>query len=269
MKRRDWLTSSLAASALAALPAMDSGAQVQAISPSAARDFYVLKRYQLRNGPQQRLVNDFLSKAAVPALNRAGVTPVGVFHGMAGPENPAVYVLTPYSSPDAILKATARLAHDEAYASQAANYLDAPSSAPAYDRFETFLLEAFATTPRIEIPPAARANEPRIFELRTYENPSENANRTKIKMFNTAEIAIFRRTGLRHVFFGRTLIGSRMPSITYMLTFKDMDERQRNWSVFGRDAEWKKLSSTPGYTDAEIVSNITNVFLSPAACSQI
>ena len=269
MKRRDWITSSLAASALATLPAMDSGAQEQGNPSSGAREFYVLKRYQLRNGPQPGRMNDFLAKAAVPALNRAGVKPVGVFHGMAGPENPAVYVITPYASPDAMLRASARVAKDEAYAAQAASYFDAPASEPAYVRFETYLLEAFATVPRIEVPPAAREKQPRIFELRTYENPSEKANGTKIKMFNTAEIAIFRRTGLRPVFFGRTLIGSRMPSLTYMLTFKDLEERERNWSAFARDPEWKKLSTTPGYTDAEIVSNITNVFLSPAFCSQI
>jgi len=33
--------------------------------------------------------------------------------------------------------------------------------------------------------------------------------------------------------------------------------------------DWAKLRSTPGYADAEIVSNISNVFLRPAPCSQI
>ena len=75
-------------------------------------------------------------------------------------------------------------------------------------------------------------------------------------MFNKAEIAIFRRTGLRPVFFGETLVGSGMPSLTYMLTFENMEERTRNWAAFVADPEWKKLSTTPGYTDPEIVSNI-------------
>ena len=39
--------------------------------------------------------------------------------------------------------------------------------------------------------------------------------------------------------------------------------------VVKSDAEWKKLSSTPGYTDPEIVTNISNVFLRPAPYSQI
>jgi hippurate hydrolase len=35
------------------------------------------------------------------------------------------------------------------------------------------------------------------------------------------------------------------------------------------DPEWKKLSTTPGYTNPEILTNITNVFLRPTGYSQI
>ncbi|MDE3180485.1 MAG: NIPSNAP family protein [Acidobacteriota bacterium] len=270
MKRRDWITSSLAASAFAALPAIGSAAQGARNRGPSEREFYVLQRYQLRNGSGRGLVDDYMAKAAVPALNRAGIMPVGVFHGVAGPENPAVYVLTPDASPDDMIRVGSHLAMDKEYAAQAASYFDAPSSAPAYVRFETSLLQAFAASvPRIEAPAEAREKQPRILELRTYENPSEKASATKIKMFNSGEIDIFRSVGFRPVFFGQTIFGSRMPSLTYMLAFKDLDERQKKWAAFGSDPEWRKLAATPGYSDAEIVSNITNVFLSPAACSQI
>jgi hypothetical protein len=71
------------------------------------------------------------------------------------------------------------------------------------------------------------------------------------------------------VFFGETMVGGGMLSLTYMLAFADMEERTRIWAAFAADPEWKKLSSTTGYTDPEIVSNITNVILSPAPYSQI
>lgn len=268
VKRRDWIASSLATSALAALPAIGSAAEGQGSRAAGSRQFYLLQRYQLRNGPQTTLMGRYV-EALAPALNRAGVKPVGVFYGMAGPENPAVYVLTSYASPGDILSVAAGLANDEEFNREASEYYSAPASEPAYERFETWLLEAFSTVPRIEVPPAALEHKPRIFELRTYENPSEKANTTKIKMFNTAEITIFRRNGLRPVFFGKTMIGARMPSITYMLTFENLAAREKNWSAFGGDPEWKELIATPGYADAEIVSNITNVFLSPARCSQV
>ena len=45
--------------------------------------------------------------------------------------------------------------------------------------------------------------------------------------------------------------------------------REKSWGAFRDSPDWKKLSSTPGYTDPEIVSNITTVFLRPASYSQI
>ena len=54
-----------------------------------------------------------------------------------------------------------------------------------------------------------------------------------------------------------------------MLVFDDMPGRDKAWGTFGPDPEWKKLSTTPGYTNAEILTNITNVFLRPTGYSQI
>ena len=65
------------------------------------------------------------------------------------------------------------------------------------------------------------------------------------------------------------MVGAGMPSLTYMLAFADQEERSRNWAAFAADPEWHKLGSTPGYTDPEIVSSITNVILSAAPYSQI
>jgi len=95
------------------------------------------------------------------------------------------------------------------------------------------------------------------------------AHTRKMAMFNEAEIAIFVRHGLNPVFFADTLVGTRMPCLTYMLTFADTAELTAHWAAFSADAEWKELSHKPGNTDAEIVSNISNLYLSPLACSQI
>jgi hypothetical protein len=48
-----------------------------------------------------------------------------------------------------------------------------------------------------------------------------------------------------------------------------MAAHDKQWAAFGSDPEWRKLSTTPGYTDPEIVFNITNLFLRPTAYSQI
>ena len=83
------------------------------------------------------------------------------------------------------------------------------------------------------------------------------------------EIAIFRRVGLNPVFFARDVVGGNLPSLTYMLVFEDLAAREKAWGAFGGDPEWKKISTTPGFTNGEIVSNIHNVLLRPTDYSQI
>ncbi len=152
----------------------------------------------------------------------------------------------------------------------AGGFRDAPAAAPAFERSERSLLGAFAGWPKLTAPKLVDGKLPkRIFQLRTYESASQVAHARKMAMFNEAEIAIFVRNGLAPVFFADTLVGTRMPALTYMLTFADMAEANAHWAAFSADAEWKELSHKPGNTDAEIVSNISNLYLSPLAGSEI
>ena len=144
-----------------------------------------------------------------------------------------------------------------------------PAMNPSYVRVESSLLVAFEGMPKLELPAAVAGNKPRLFELRTYESHSKKSNQKKIEMFNNGEIAIFRRTGLQPIFFGETLIGTKLPNLAYMLVFENMTAREQNWATFLSDPEWKKLSAMPGYADAELVTNISNIFLRPTAYSQI
>ncbi|MEK7677794.1 MAG: NIPSNAP family protein [Verrucomicrobiota bacterium] len=268
MKRRAFIKSSLAASSLAGFASTlpTTGAEK---SDSPPREYYELRLYHLRWGPKQKLFDDFYREAAIPAMNRHGIGPVGVFNVMAGPDSPTVYVLLPHASLESFATANDRVRADADYQKAGAAFINAAAGDPSYVRVESSLLAAFQGMPKLEAPAAAAEKNPRIFELRTYESHSKKANKKKIEMFNIGEIAIFRRTGLQPVFFGETMIGSKLPNLTYLLTFENMAARDKNWSVFASDPEWKQLSATPGYTNAEIVSNISNLFLRPAPYSQI
>jgi len=103
--------------------------------------------------------------------------------------------------------------------------------------------------------------------LRTYESHNDKAALNKLKMFNAGEVPIFRKTGLTPVFFGETLIGEKMPSLNYMLTFPDMAARDAAWAAFIKDPDWKTLSGDPQYK--ENVSAITDLILRPTPFSQI
>jgi len=69
------------------------------------------------------------------------------------------------------------------------------------------------------------------------------------------------------VFFGQSLVGTRLPNLTYMLGFDDMDSKEKSWDRFRNDPGWKKLKAEPYYKDT--VSKVTNILLRPALCSQI
>jgi hypothetical protein len=88
-------------------------------------------------------------------------------------------------------------------------------------------------------------------------------------MFEGGEIGIFQRLGMKPVFFGETIVGVRQPCITYMLSFDSLAEREKLWSAFGSDPEWKRISAPPPLKDAQIVGNISNVMLRPLAFSPL
>ena len=268
MKRREFIKSSLAAAGVAGWSSVRETSAAEQ-SNQAPREFYELRLYHLRRGPKQKLFDDFYREAAIPAMNRAGIGPVGVFNVAYGPDNPTMYVLIPHKTIESFGTALDRVRSDAGYQKAGARFINASPADPSYMRVESSLMVAFAAIPTLEMPAATKENQPRLFELRTYESHSKKANKKKIEMFNNSEIAVFRRSGLQPVFFGETLIGAKMPNLTYMLVFDNMAARENNWSMFVADPEWKKLSATPGYTDAEIVSNISNVFLRPTAYSQI
>ena len=237
---------------------------------TAAPNLYLWRQYILRTGTQPRRLADFLQNAAIPALNRLGHKPIGVFEVAYGIPTPTVFTLTPFASAEALTTLESRLDADQEFVRAGAPYFDAAATDPVYLRQEVSLLAAFPQMPHVEVPAATAAKGPRLFELRTYESHNERAHRAKVKMFaEMGEIEIFRRAGLTPVFFSRTAIGPRMPSLVYMLVHDSMEARDKSWNNFRNDPAWKKLSQTPGFTDAEVVSNITDVFLRPAGYSQI
>ncbi len=268
MNRRDFLTTSRAAAGAAGVstllraPAAETGA-------TAGREFYELRLYHLRRGPKQQLFDDFYREAAIPAMNRAGMAPIGVFNVATGPESPTMYVLIPHQSLESFATANDRVHADPEYKKAGAEFVNAPATDPSYVRVESSLMVAFDGMPKLEAPPWTAEKKPRLFELRTYESHSKKANKKKIEMFNVGEIAIFRRAGLVPVFFGETLIGPKLPNLTYMLAYESMAAHDASWGRFGSDPEWHKLSTMPGYTDPEIVCNISNLFLRPTGYSQI
>lgn len=217
---------------------------------------------------QSQRAADFVKQSFMPAVSRAGGHVQGVFTNLIAPNGPFLLVLSSFASMQAFDSALGKLGSDKQYGKEL-EALDAKGGLN-FVRMETNLLRAFASMPNVEVSGAEAGKPARVFELRTYESNSPVTLRKKIGMFEEGgETAIFRKVGLTPVFFGETIAGQRMPNLTYMLVYDSLAAREKNWAAFGSDPGWQKLRGTPGLSDAEIVSNISNTLLRPLPFSPI
>jgi len=269
MKRRDFVATSVGAS----LAPVSEASQAGGATTTAGKpppQLLELRHYRLRFGPMEARFAEYQKGVLLPALNRLGIKPVGAWSVAVGPDSPSLYLLLPHPNAESMPTLAPRLAADPEYRRGAEAFRNLPSSDPPYVRRASSLMLAFATTPTVEAPSGPAAAPSRVFELRTYESHNEAAGQKKIRMFEEeGEIGIFRRVGLQPVFFGRNVAGSGLPSLTYMVVFADMAAREKAWAAFREDPAWVKLRSTPGYSNAEILTNITNMLLRPTDYSQL
>ncbi|MES2596844.1 MAG: NIPSNAP family protein [Verrucomicrobiota bacterium] len=258
MKRSAFLKSTVAMTGAACATATTKAAT------ASAPEYVEIRKYLVTSPEKQAMLETYLKDAAIPALNRVGVQQVGVFLPEKQEPKPVVYVVLRHASLEQFAK-SAELLTDSAVGQAGAAYLDTPATDAIYERVESWLTRGIEGMPAVSIP----AKGSQLYQLRVYESHSEKAGKKKIEMFNMGELAIFKRCGLNAVFFGETIVGPLMPNLTYMLAFPDTAAKDQAWNTFRGDPDWAKLKATPGFTDKEIVSRITNILLVPATFSQM
>ena len=270
MHRRNFLSSSLAASLVSLAGVSDIGAQSSSSSVNSDPEYYDFRRYQLTSGAGTKVTDNYFSNALIPALNRIGIGPVGAFTVYFGPEAPAYYLLMPSSKLETLVTADLQVAKDKIFAKAAGPFWDAPAISPPYVRIESSLLRAFEGYPKVTPPAAAATKGKRIYQLRQYESPTNMDHVRKVEMFHNGEFAIFAKAGATGVFYADTLVGPRLPNLTYMLSFPDLATLEASWEKFSADPDWKKLSADPRFNlNPPTVSNITSLILRPLPYSQI
>lgn len=211
--------------------------------------------------------NDYLAKSYLPAVQRAGAKHVGAFSPIIGLGSPSTILLADY--PDASTwEAAGRKLSEDKEAQKAYDAVYGVSSLP-FLRMETMIFRGFPSVPMIEPPAAREGNRSHVFELRSYESTSPRSLARKIRMFEEGETALFRKIGMKVVFFGEALAGPNLPQLTYMLAFDDAAHRDKAWAEFVAHPEWNKMKNMPGVSDGEIVSNISNALLRPLPFSGI
>ena len=230
----------------------------------ANREYYLLRRYQITRA-QAAGCDRFLEAVMLPALLRLGYHDVGVFGLEYGPETPANYLLLRDRDAAKLMHLESDLMADAQFVQAAAPFRTAPATAPSFGRVEDTLLYAFGGHPVLTVPTGGR----RILQLRTYESPSAADHLRKVQMFHSGEFDIFAACGMQAVFYAQVVVGPRMPALTYMLRFDGLADLEARWNQFRMNPDWKKLQADPRFSGEDLVSNITNLLLSPKPFSAI
>ena len=235
---------------------------------AADGDYYQLKIYHLKTKTQEERLDNYLQNAYLPALHKMGIKTVGVFKPVEQDTaaDKKVYVLVPFSSLKKLTTVEQELNADQQYLTNGKDYIEANYKDAAFTRMETIILQAFPKMLHPAVPNLSSPKTERVYELRSYESPTEKYNRNKVKMFNDGnEVALFKRLNFNAVFYAEVLAGSHMPNLMYMTAFNNKQDRDKHWETFSNDTEWKALSARPEYQNN--VSRNDMVFLHPTAYS--
>lgn len=243
-------------------------ARSEAVKP-ATRQYYQIIVYHLKDKTQEQRLDKYLSEAYLPFLHRSGIKTVGVFKAanIDTATDKKMYVYLPFNSLAEFSKISQTLVEDKDLMEKGADYLNAKYDEAPYVRKESILLQAFTGMPVLKKPEFKEPKSGRLYELRSYESPTELMNLKKVQMFNQEELEIFDRIGSKPVFYAEVLAGSRMPNLMYMTTYSSPASREEHWKVFSSDPKWKRISALPEYQ--HVVNKAEMIFLVPTDYSDL
>jgi len=232
-----------------------------------AKEFYEIRIYQYTTVEQENTIDGYLKNALLPVLHGSKIK-AGVFKPVSNDTATLkkIYVLIPFKSPAQAVEVSEKILNDKTFQEAGKTFIDAAYDKPPFSRYERILLRAFPDQPTMEIPSLNGPQNERIYELRSYEGPTEEKHRNKVDMFNAGgEVVLFKRLGFNAVFYADVLFGSHMPNLMYMTSFDNMASRDAHWQTFKDDPEWKKLSAMEKYKNN--VSHIDITLMHPAPYS--
>ena len=106
-----------------------------------------------------------------------------------------------------------------------------------------------------------------VYELRIYHCVPGRLP-ALLARFETVTLAIWARHGIKQAGFWTTLIGGSNQTLTYMLAWDSLADREQRWTAFQSDPEWiAKRAETE--KDGAIVANIVSELLVPTGFSSV
>lgn len=163
-------------------------------STEEQREFYQLKIYSFGSEEQVNATDAYLKNAFIPAVKKQGIDKVGVFKSRVTETDTVqkTYVLLPFESLDDFQALENKILEDSTYLAAGSAYIDANYDNPPYSHIESILMQAFSDMPQMGTPDLDGPRAERIYELRSYESPTEQYYRNKVDMFNAGgEVKLF------------------------------------------------------------------------------
>ena len=152
----------------------------------SAQEYYEIRTYQMKFRGNVNLLESYLSKALIPALNAYGVSKVGVFKDYGKQDPATIVVAIPFPSLASYAGYKDALEKNAAYQETAKAYFEnVGMDKPMFEKISIYLAKGFAGHPSLKLP---ITNPGRIYEWRTYEAYNEDALKRKIAMFNDEEL---------------------------------------------------------------------------------
>ena len=103
-----------------------------------------------------------------------------------------------------------------------------------------------------------------LYELRVYDIPPSRMKDINNRFANHTT-KIWKRLGIRPVGFWENVTGPNN-TLTYILAWESLEERQRKWDAFVSDPEWLKVVEETG-KNGQIVLKLNTTIMKPTKYS--
>ncbi|MBL6724315.1 MAG: NIPSNAP family protein [Rubripirellula sp.] len=239
----------------------------QKTNAAEGHEYYEIRSYILGENGDPAAIDAYLESALIPALDRAGIGPVGVFSNSPADETGSqrIIVVIPYEKSEQISTVKKLLQADQEYLKAAEGYLGRGPRQSPFQRIESELLVSMDCMPKLEVNSDSLKNQERVYELRIYESANERLGDLKVEMFNSGEVPIFLDCGIQPVFIGQALVGPFTPSLTYLTVYPSEEKRGQAWQDFRVHPDWQVLKEVEKFKGT--VSKIYKYVLSPKSYS--
>jgi NIPSNAP len=104
-----------------------------------------------------------------------------------------------------------------------------------------------------------------IYEMRVYEAATGRLPDVN-KRFNDHTTKLFEKHAIKNVGYWTTDVGESNHELTYIVAFKDANQRMDAWKNFRADPEWQRVV-TESHRNGVIVAKVRNQILIPTPYS--